>query len=74
MDESDGHWVSVELASVCGDGCLDHADDCEDIDEYWEEDNSDATGDEPDGNDEDGVEDEGDLEVDCFTPVVVEEG
>ncbi len=74
FDESHGHGVAVELAFVGGDGGLDHADDAEDIEEDGEDDEADATGDESEREDEEGVDDEGDLEVECFAPVIVEEG
>ncbi len=78
FDESHGHGVAVELAFVGGDGGLDHTDDAEDIKEDGEDEEAQATGEQPEGDDEDeeqdGVDDEGDLEVECFAPVIVEEG
>jgi len=40
MNETEGHWIAVELASVGGDGGFYHADESQDIEEDGEDDES----------------------------------
>ena len=72
VDEAEGHGVSVELTTVGGGGRLDHADEGHDIEGDVEEETG-AAGDDSDWDENDGEYEEGYLEVEGFSAVIIEE-